>query len=259
MTPRLEVAHVSKEFPTRGERSVLALDDVSLSLVPNEFVSLVGASGCGKTTLLSICAGLEDATQGEVLVDGHPVGGPGRDRGLVMQSYTLFGWMTAAENVEFALRKEKGLSKKERRQIALEHLRLVGLQDFGDAHPATLSGGMQQRVALARALCYRPRVLLMDEPFGALDALTRKQMQELLTTVWENNRLTVLMITHDVEEAIYVADRVLVMTNRPGRIKYEIRVDLPRPRDHEMVTTPEFSQMYGDVLDQIRAEAFVTP
>lgn len=254
MTPRLEVAGVTKRFPTVDGSGVLALDNVSLSLKENEFVSLVGASGCGKSTLLSICAGLEDPSDGAVLVNGAPIDGPGRDRGLVMQSYTLFGWQTTLENVEFALRKEK-LSKKERRDLAMEHLRLVGLEDFRDAYPATLSGGMQQRVALARGLCYRPSVLLMDEPFGALDALTRKQMQQLLTRVWESNRLTVLLITHDVEEAVFVADRVLVMHSRPGRIQYEMTVDLPRPRNHEMTESPEFMHMCNTLLDQIRSDA----
>ena len=250
---RLEMEGISKTFDT-GEQSVLALEDVSISLAENEFVTLVGTSGCGKSTLLSIAAGLQDASAGEVLVDGHPVQGPGRDRGVVFQSYTLFPWLNAQENIEFALRGES-LSASERSEQSMEHLKLVGLEDFADKYPNQLSGGMQQRVAIARALSYRPEILLMDEPFGALDALTRQLMQELLTNIWEQHKLTVLFVTHDVEEAVYISDRVLVMTNRPGRIKKEVKVDLPRPRSYEMVASPEFGDLYGEVLESIREES----
>jgi len=184
-----------------------------------------------------------------------PIDGPGRDRGVVFQAYTLFPWLTARENVAFAL---GDLPRAQRREIAEKQLALVGLQEFADARPGQLSGGMKQRVAIARALSYRPKILLMDEPFGALDALTRQVMQELLTEVWEQHRLTVLFVTHDVEEAVYVSDRVLVMTNRPGRIKAEIQVTLPRPRRYEMTTEPEFAVPYREVLDVIRDEAHAT-
>jgi NitT/TauT family transport system ATP-binding protein len=249
---KLEIRDLRKEFRT-GRQSVVALEAANLALADNEFVSLVGTSGCGKSTLLSIAAGLQEASSGDVLVDGQPVTGPGRDRGVVFQSYTLFPWLTARQNVEFAMRGES-LSGAARRKTALEQLRLVGLEEFADAHPNQLSGGMKQRVAIARALSYRPQILLMDEPFGALDALTRQLMQELLTSVWERDRLTVLFVTHDVEEAVYVSDRVLVMTNRPGRVKREIKVDLPRPRQHEMLASPEFGALYGEVLESIREE-----
>jgi NitT/TauT family transport system ATP-binding protein len=251
--PKVEIQGVSKEFVDR-KRVVHALDGATLSLADNEFVSLVGTTGCGKSTLLSIVAGLQEPSSGEVLVDGEPVDGPGRDRGVVFQTYTLFPWLTARENVEFALR-EEGLPRAERRSRALEQLQLVGLEQFADAHPNQLSGGMKQRVAIARALSYRPSILLMDEPFGALDALTRQLMQELLTRVWEQHRLTVLFVTHDVEEAVYISDRVLVMTNRPGRIKAEIKVDLPRPRSYEMVSSPEFAALHGQVIENIRGES----
>jgi len=251
--PKLQVVGLSKEFVSRRRR-VLALQDASISLAENEFVSLVGTSGCGKSTLLSIAAGLAEPTAGEVLVDGRPVYAPGRDRGVVFQSYTLFPWLTARENVEFALRQEP-LSRSARREVALEHLQLVGLEKFADAHPNELSGGMQQRVAIARALSYRPEILLMDEPFGALDALTRQLMQELLTRVWERHRLTVLFVTHDVEEAVYISDRVLVMTNRPGRIKREVAVPLARPRSHDMVASPAFACIHAEVLASIREES----
>ena len=175
-----------------------------------------------------------------VLVDGHPVTGPGRDRGVVFQTYTLFPWLTARQNIEFALDGERGLTRDQKRRIAAEHLELVGLSAFADAYPRQLSGGMKQRVAIARALCYRPRILLMDEPFGALDAQTRMLMQELLVRVWESHRLTVLFVTHDVEEAVTISDRVLVMSNRPGRLKDEVLIPLPRPRTLALQETPEF-------------------
>ena len=251
--PKIAVRGVGKVFPTRkGE--VRALEGADLEIAENEFVSIVGTSGCGKSTLLNILAGLDEPTTGEALVDGRPVAGPGRDRGVVFQSYTLFPWMTARQNVEFALRGER-LSRAERRARADEQLDLVGLSDFADAHPKQLSGGMKQRVAIARSLSYRPSVLLMDEPFGALDALTRRQMQELLTSVWESHRLTVLFVTHDVDEAIYVSDRVLVMTNRPGRIKEEIAIDLARPRTPDILTSEPFLEPRRRVLESIRGEA----
>ncbi|HEU4975686.1 MAG TPA: ABC transporter ATP-binding protein [Baekduia sp.] len=251
--PKLQVRGLRKTFGS-GREEVVALDGVDLELADNEFVTLVGTSGCGKSTLLSIVAGLQEPTGGEVLVDGEPVQGPGRDRGVVFQTYTLFPWMTARENIEFALRGED-LSKAERRDVAVEHLQLVGLERFADAHPNQLSGGMKQRVAIARALSYRPRLLLMDEPFGALDALTRQLMQELLTRVWEQHRMTVLFITHDVEESVFISDRVLVMTNRPGRIKKEVVVDMERPRRHEMLSSSHFGELYGEVLESIREES----
>jgi NitT/TauT family transport system ATP-binding protein len=251
-TPRLQIDNLRKEFKSRRQ-AIAALDAASLTLADNEFVSIVGTSGCGKSTLLSIVAGLQDPTSGTVLVDGRPVAGPARDRGVVFQTYTLFPWLSARGNVEFALRGH-GMGARERRDVAREHLKLVGLEDFEDARPSQLSGGMKQRVAIARALSYRPAILLMDEPFGALDALTRQLMQELLTSVWEQHRLTVLFVTHDVEEAVFISDRVAVMTNRPGRIKKEVVVDLPRPRSYDMLSSPEFSELYGEVLESIREE-----
>jgi NitT/TauT family transport system ATP-binding protein len=251
--PRLEIVNLRKEFQT-GRRTIMALDGASMSLGENEFVCLVGTSGCGKSTLLSIVAGLQEPTDGEVLVDGRPVLGPGRDRGVVFQTYTLFPWLSARGNVEFALRGQ-GIGARERRETALDNLKLVGLERFADARPNELSGGMKQRVAIARALSYRPEILLMDEPFGALDALTRQLMQELLTSVWEQHRLTVLFVTHDVEEAVYISDRVVIMTNGPGRMKKEVKVELPRPRTYDMLGSPELGELYGEVLESIREES----
>jgi NitT/TauT family transport system ATP-binding protein len=252
-TPKLVIRDLAKTFRTdRG--AVAALDGVDLEVGENEFVALVGTSGCGKSTLLSIVAGLEPLDRGTVAIDGEQITAPGLDRGMVFQSYTLLPWLTAAGNVAFALA-AAGRRGAEVPAIAREHLALVGLEDFADAYPNELSGGMKQRVAIARALSYRPRLLLMDEPFGALDALTRHHMQELLTHIWERHRLTVLFITHDVEEAVYLSDRVAVMSNRPGRIKTVVPIDLPRPRRYEMLSTLEFQRLHRTVLDAIRAES----
>ena len=249
---RLEIRAVRKVFETRPP--VEALSSVSIILPENEFVSIVGTSGCGKSTLLSIVAGLIEPTEGDVLVDGRRISGPGRDRGVVFQSYTLFPWLTARANVEFALRAEN-LTKAARRRVANEHLELMGLSRFADAYPRQLSGGMKQRVAIARSLCYRPQILLMDEPFGALDAQTRLLMQELLTRIWESHRLTVLFVTHDVDEAVFISDRVIIMTNRPGRIKDEVAIDLPRPRRPEVQETPAFLALRHRILASIREES----
>jgi NitT/TauT family transport system ATP-binding protein len=249
---KIQIRDLAKTFTSRvGE--VRAVDGASFDIAENEFVTLVGTSGCGKSTVLGILAGLQQETSGSVLVDGAPVTGPGRDRGVVFQTYTLFPWMSAVKNIEFALRAEP-ISSAERRSRAREYLALVGLGDFADALPAQLSGGMRQRVAIARSLSYQPSILLMDEPFGALDALTRLSMQELLTEVWEQHRLTVLFVTHDVEEAVFISDRVLVMTNRPGRIKEELPVPLPRPRRHEHLSSPEFLATKSRVLESLREE-----
>jgi NitT/TauT family transport system ATP-binding protein len=224
---------------------------MSLAIAHNEFVTVVGSSGCGKTTLLSIVAGLTAPSGGRVLVDGVPVTGPGRDRGVVFQQFTLLPWLSAQGNVEFALADEP-ISGAERAESARRHLALVGLQGFEDAFPAQLSGGMQQRVAIARSLSYRPRILLMDEPFGALDALTRRDMQRLLTRIWEQHRMTVLMITHDIEEALITSDRVVVMTPRPGRVAGVVEVPLPRPRSIDMIDDPGFRRLHHRVLHLVQ-------
>ncbi len=254
-SPKLVVRGLTKTFRSdRGE--TVALAGVDLEIGDNEFLALVGTSGCGKSTLLSIVAGLESYDDGSVTIDGEPIVAPGLDRGVVFQSYTLLPWLTALGNVEFALR-AAGKTGREAAEIAHAHLKLVGLDGFENAYPAELSGGMKQRVAIARALSYRPKMLLMDEPFGALDALTRHHMQELLTAVWEQHRLTVLFITHDVEEAVYLADRVAVMTNRPGRIKSLVPIDLPRPRHYDLVSSPAFRELQARVLHEIRSESIV--
>ena len=251
--PKLQIAGLGKTFG-EGAKQVRALSDIHLDLADNEFVSLVGTSGCGKSTLLGIVAGLQDYDEGELLVDGQPVTGPGLDRGVVFQTYTLLPWLTARQNVEFAL-KAAGLGRAACREVAAEHLELVKLAKFADAYPSQLSGGMQQRVAIARALSYRPKMLLMDEPFGALDALTRHQMQELLTRIWEEHRLTVLFVTHDVEEAVYMSDRIVVMSIGPGRIKTVFPVGLGRPRHQEMFASRDFIELQREVIRTIREES----
>lgn len=246
----LTIQGLTKTFVT-GKQRKQVLKGIDLTLADNEFVSIVGTSGCGKSTLLSIAAGLEDYDDGAVSVDGAVIDGAGMDRGVVFQSYTLLPWLTARQNVEFAL-KAAGRSASECREIADEHLALVNLSAAADAFPNELSGGMKQRVAIARALSYRPKILLMDEPFGALDAMTRRQMQELLTQVWETHRLTVMFVTHDVEEAVFLSDRIVVMGI--GTIKATFDVPLPRPRHEELASSPDFIDLQRQVLRSIRGQ-----
>ena len=252
-TLKLRAHHVRKVFEVEGE-PLVAIEDLSMEVYENEFVTIVGTSGCGKSTFLNLVAGLIPLTSGTLEVDGRPITGPGADRGMVFQSYTLFPWLKVLDNVKFALKKQK-LSAREKDEIAREHLRLVGLSGFEDAYPSQLSGGMQQRVAIARALAYKPAILLMDEPFGALDAQTRGLMQELLLRIWEEHKTTILFVTHDIDEAIFLSDRVYVMTARPGRIKEEITVPLPRPRSYQVETTPEFMAIKRRIVELIREES----
>jgi NitT/TauT family transport system ATP-binding protein len=227
----LELDHVSRDFTTPDGRGYRALDDISLSIAAGSFIAIVGPSGCGKSTLLNIVAGFLSPTAGEIRIGGAPVKGYGTDRGVVFQDFAqLFPWRTALGNVAFGL-EMKGVPKSEREAIALEQLRLVKLENFARSYPHHLSGGMQQRVAIARALAYNPAVLLMDEPFAALDALTRDEMQRLLAEVWRTTRKTVIYVTHNVAEAVYLADRVLVMTAHPGTVKTQVPIRLARPRD----------------------------
>jgi len=248
--PKLHIGGLKKSFGPPGQR-VEVLNQITLDLADNEFVSLVGTSGCGKSTVLSIVAGLQDFDAGELDIDGAPIVKPGLDRGVVFQSYTLLPWLTAQQNIEFAL-KAAGESTARCHEIAREHLELVGLTESADRYPSQLSGGMKQRVAIARALSYRPKMLLMDEPFGALDALTRHQMQELLLQIWERHRLTVLFVTHDVEEAVYLSDRIAVMGIGPGRISQIFEVGLARPRNEAVMETPGFMTLERAVHKAIR-------
>jgi len=252
---RLLIEAVSRVFPgVRGGPPTRALEPTSLAVGDNDFICVLGPSGCGKSTLLRIVAGLDTPTTGRVLLDGAPVTGPRADRGMVFQSYTLFPWLTVTENICFGLR-EKGVSAAEQARRAAHYVGRVGLEGFERHYPKMLSGGMQQRTALARALVNDPKILLLDEPFGALDNQTRSLMQELLLGIWEAERTTVLFVTHDIEEAIFMANRVAVMTARPGRIKTDLAIDLPHPRHYTVKTTPEFSAYKARLTEEVRAES----
>jgi ABC-type nitrate/sulfonate/bicarbonate transport system ATPase subunit len=237
--PRIVVRDLCKRFVDISRREeVVALDGINLTIADDEFLTILGPSGCGKTTLLNIVAGFEQASDGDILLDNVPIRAPGPDRGVVFQEYALFPWLTVQQNVEFGLR-ERGVPKAERRICAGEKIASVGLSGFERRYPQELSGGMRQRVALARVLVNDPKILLMDEPFAALDAQTRTIMQQELLAMWAAERRTALFITHNIEEAILLGDRVVVMTARPGRIKEIVRVDLSRPRD---VTSAAFNE-----------------
>lgn len=248
--PKLEVCHLSKSFGDQSKQSIV-LDDFNLQLFPREFGCLVGASGCGKSTLLNIVAGLATPSAGEVLIDGRVVTGPGSDRGMVFQNYTLYPWLTVAKNIAFGLQLRK-MPKSEQRDRVEYYLKVVGLSQYADAYPKQLSGGMKQRVAIARALANEPAVLLMDEPFGALDAQTKEQMQQFLLELWEQTHITVLMITHDVEEAIFLSQRVYVMSAFPGWIKLELPIDLPEHRELDIKLSPHFIEIKRQVLHALR-------
>jgi len=248
----LSIRGVSRTFST-GKQHTLALQATDLEVAENDFLTILGPSGCGKSTLLRIVAGLDVASQGQVLLDGRPVSGPGADRGMVFQSYTLFPWLTVLDNVAFGLR-ERGLPRAEAVEQAHAWLAKVGLQKFSKHYPKQLSGGMQQRTALARALANQPRMLLMDEPFGALDHQTRELMQELLLGIWEREKKTVLFVTHDIDEAIFMGSRVAVMSARPGRIKLELPVELPHPRHYAVKTSAAFSALKRELTEALRSE-----
>jgi ABC-type nitrate/sulfonate/bicarbonate transport system ATPase subunit len=248
----LSVRGVSRRFVSQ-HGDTLALQATDLDVAENDFVTILGPSGCGKSTLLRIVAGLDRPTTGEVLLDGRRIEGPGADRGMVFQSYTLFPWLTVRENVCFGLR-ERGLPKAQQLEVAQGFIEKVGLKGFEHHFPKQLSGGMQQRTALARALANNPRMLLMDEPFGALDHQTRELMQELLLGVWEAERKTVLFVTHDIDEAVFMGGRVVVMSARPGRIKLDRAVSLPHPRHWSVKTEPAFAKLKAELMEQVRAE-----
>ena len=243
---QLAIRGVTKRFPV-GDDEIEALARIDVTIDAGQFVCLIGASGCGKSTLLRVVAGFEEPTTGDVSVHGKPVTGPGSDRGMVFQDYALFPWMTVRQNIGFGPR-QRQLPRKEIQSIADEFVKLVGLERFADRYPSQLSGGMKQRVAIARVLANDASVLLMDEPFGALDALTREQLQRELLQIWRRTNVTIIFVTHSVEEAVLLADRVLVMSAGPGRIENDITIDLPRPRD---VSSPEFNAVRRDVARRL--------
>jgi ABC-type nitrate/sulfonate/bicarbonate transport system ATPase subunit len=254
MSESLSVRGVSRSFAsTQGGAATQALQATDLSVAENDFITILGPSGCGKSTLLRIVAGLDVQTSGEVLLDGQRIVGPGAERGMVFQSYTLFPWLTVRDNVCFGLN-ERGMARAQQLDIAQGFLKKVGLIGFEHHYPKQLSGGMQQRTAIARALANGPRMLLMDEPFGALDHQTRELMQELLLGIWEAERKTVLFVTHDIDEAVFMGSRVVVMSARPGRIKLEREVSLPHPRSYAVKTTPAFMALKAELTEQVRTE-----
>ena len=274
-TPKISIDHVEKIYRSRDKQTI-ALNGVDLDIYENEFVCVVGPSGCGKTTLLNIIAGLETPTSGVVTMNGAPIVGPGNDRGVIFQQYALFPWLTTRQNIDFGfnyLRKPdkktvrdkatgqmveqtfyRRYTRKERDALVDKYMRMVDLQDFANAYPKELSGGMKQRVAIARGYAVAPEVLLMDEPFGALDAQTRAQLQEDLLKTWEQEKKTCFFITHDVEEAVLLASRVVVMSARPGRVKEIIPIDLPYPRNQATKLTKEFNDYKNSIWANVYKE-----
>ena len=249
----LTVDQVTVIYPKRGG-DVTALDNVSIAVEEGQLVSIVGASGCGKSTLLNVVGGLVPPTTGQVILDGEPIDGPGADRGMVFQSYTLYPWLTVRKNIEFGL-SLNGVRRATRHRIADGLLDQMRLRSFEDAYPKALSGGMKQRVAIARALANEPRILLMDEPFGALDAQTRTVMQELLLDIWERLHTTILFVTHDIDEAVFLSQVVYVLTSRPGRVRERLEIELPHPRTLDSMTTPAFLEYKREILGIIHAES----
>ncbi|MET0339996.1 MAG: ABC transporter ATP-binding protein [Polyangiales bacterium] len=254
MSTKIAFQGVGKTFSIKGGASFTALQDVTLEVETGEFVCIVGPSGCGKSTLLDLLGGLTQPSEGRILMDGREITGPALDRGIVFQQYALYPWRTALGNVEFGL-EAKGVPARERKERARHYLALVGLSGFEDRHPHELSGGMKQRVAIARSLAYDPEVLMMDEPFAALDAQTRETLQAELLSIWERSKKTIIFITHGIDEAVYLGQRVALMTSRPGRIKEVIDIPsvLRRP-DEDVRSLPEFGQVRHHIWELLREE-----
>ena len=250
----LEISEVSKTYDLDSENPVQALDRVTLDVADGEFVSVIGPSGCGKSTLFNIVGGLIAQYEGNVLIDGHAVDGAHRDVGVVFQEESTFPWRTTLDNVAFPL-EVQGLAKADREERARKFVSLVGLEGFENHYPAQLSGGMKQRTAVARTLAYEPRIMLLDEPFGALDEQTRMLLGDKMLEIWAALNQTMLLITHNITEAVQLSDRVVVMSFRPGKIKEVIEIDLPRPRSSEVISTPKFGEYVGRLWTLLREEA----
>ena len=249
----LQAEEVTKTFIS-NKKEITALERVHLTIHQEEFVSLLGPSGSGKSTFLRLVAGLESKSGGSIRLNGVEIEGAGRDRGVVFQQYSLLPWLHAWENVAFALKKTMGLSAAQKKEIAYHFLELVGLKGFENHYPVQMSGGMQQRVAIARALVYRPKLLLMDEPFGALDAQTRRDMQDLLMKIWAEEKCSVLFVTHDVDEAIYLSDRVYVLSAHPGRIAKELTIEMRKPRDWNDMLTEQFLHYKREIVSELERQ-----
>ena len=257
--PKLLIERVGKRFDTAGQKSTVAIEDLSLDVRQGEFLAIVGPSGCGKTTFLNAVDGLLPIADGSLTLDGRDITKPGPDRAMVFQQPGLLPWRTVTGNVMFGVEAQGSMTKDEAVARAKEQIELVGLKGFEDAYPLELSGGMQQRVNLARALLTDPEMLLLDEPFAALDAQTREMMQLELLKIWNRSRKTALFITHDIKEAIYLADRVIVFTKRPGRVKTELEIDLPRPRGLRVKRDPKFVAYEDQIWDSIQEELTTKP
>ncbi len=250
MNLKIAVKGIDKVYNYGKKSAFKAIDDVSLSVYKNEFVCIVGPSGCGKSTMLRMIAGLDFPTKGIITIDGKKIIGPGDDRGMVFQTYTLFPWLRVEDNIKFGLKLQK-FSKSEQEEITYKYLRIIGLEKFAKCYPKELSGGMKQRVAIARALANNPEVLLMDEPFGALDLFTKSQMQLLMREIWQKEKTTVIFITHDIEEAVFLGTKVYVMTPSPGKIHAEIDIELPENRDLDLKDTPEFIKIRRSINEML--------
>jgi NitT/TauT family transport system ATP-binding protein len=246
----LKISNLYEQFKIK-KRTIVALKDINMHIETGEFVCIVGASGSGKSTLLRLIAGLDTPTSGEITVDGQPVIAPGSDRGMVFQKYTLYPWMSVQKNVEFGL-KLLGITANKRREVASYYLDIVGLTNFAKSLPKELSGGMKQRVAIARALATNPKILLMDEPFGALDIQTKENMQQFLLEIWSKTNCTILMITHDVREAVFLSQRIYVLSTQPGTIEQEYQINLPSERDYHIKRQPAFHQQTEKIIDLLR-------
>lgn len=261
MTIALKLDHVCKEFPAKGAEVFVAVENISLDIHQGEFVSIVGPSGCGKSTLLDLVAGLTKPSHGQILLNGKTITGPGLDRGIVFQQYALYPWLNALQNIEFGL-EAKGVDKKTRHEKAEYYLKLVGLAGFEQHYPNELSGGMKQRVAIARSLAYEPEILLMDEPFAALDAQTRETLQEELINIWKKSGSTIIFITHSIDEAIYLSQRVAILTSRPGRVKQVIDIpEMIQGKGQDIRSSPEYGHIRHHIWTQlseevIKAQAF---
>ena len=254
MADILEIKKVSKTYNSQSDNPVIALNDVDLNVAEGEFVSIIGPSGCGKSTLFNVIGGLIDDHEGEVLIEGRPVDGAHKDVGVVFQEESTFPWRSTLDNVAFPLEIE-GIDKDEREELARKFIKLVGLDGFEHHYPAQISGGMKQRTAVARTLAYEPRIMLLDEPFGALDEQTRMLLGDKMLEIWATLNQTMLLITHNITEAVQLSDRVVVMSYRPGTIKEIIEIDLPRPRSSEVISTPEFGTYVGKLWTLLREEA----
>jgi NitT/TauT family transport system ATP-binding protein len=248
--PLIEARGISKTYSNGKSEPTLALDSFNIEVEKKEFVSIVGPSGCGKTTFLLLVAGLEQATAGDLLLEGNPVHGPDPAHAIVFQEFLLFPWRTVWQNIEFGP-EVRGFPKQKRKALVERYVKLVGLEGFEKKYPHELSGGMKQKAAIARALSNEPKILLMDEPFASLDALTRETLQQELLRIWQQTEATVLFVTHSISEAVYLADRVVVLSQRPGRIRGVVKIDLPRPRVSQMLTAPEFISYERKIRDLV--------